>query len=42
MKVELLVIVGNDGLFWSIECKSFSLCTRTQLGDVVKSKNHIL
>ena len=32
----------NDCLLRSVECQSFTLCSRTNLGDIIKTKHHIL
>ena len=32
----------NNGFFWSIEGKSFALCTGTNLCNIVKTKYHVL
>ena len=42
MQIAATFIVGNDSLFRAIECQTFTLCTRTHLGDIVKTKHHIL
>ena len=42
MEVTLAFIVRNDSLFRTIERKSLTLCTRTNLCNIVKSEHHIL
>ena len=42
MEITLALVVGNDGLFWSVEGKSFSLGTRTDLRNVIQTQYHIL
>ena len=40
--VNLAFIEGDDSLFWTIKCKSFTFRSRTNLGDVVETKHHVL
>ena len=42
MNVYATLVVGNDGLFRTIENQSLALGSRTQLGDVVQTQHHIL
>ena len=42
MKVALAFVMGNDGFFRTVERQSLALCTGTKLGDVVKTKHHVL
>ena len=42
MEIALTLIVGNDGLFRTVEGQAFTLCTWTDLGDIVETKHHIL
>ena len=40
--INTLLVVSDDGFFCAVESESFALCAGTQLGDVVKTKHHIL
>ena len=42
MEIAFPLVVGNDGLFRSVECQAFALGSRTDLGNVVKAKYHVL
>ena len=42
MEVALTLIVGNDCFLRTIESESLTLGTRTNLGNIVKTKYHIL
>jgi hypothetical protein len=42
VQVALTLIMGDDSLFGTIERKTFTLGTRTDLSDLVKTKHHIL
>ena len=40
--VDTLLVECDDSLFRTIEGLTLTLCTRTDLGDIVKTKHHIL
>ena len=42
VEITLALVVSNDSLLRSVEGKSLTLCTWTDLGDVVQTKYHIL
>ncbi len=42
MEVASLLVICNDSLLRSIECKSFTLSSRTNLCNIIKSEHHIL
>ena len=42
MKVTFALIVGNDGLFGTVEGESLTLCSGANLGDIVETEHHIL
>ena len=42
VQVALALVVGNDGLFRTIERKAFALCSGTNLCDIVETEHHVL
>ena len=42
MQVASAFVVGDDGLFGSVESESRTLCTWTYLGDIIESEHHVL
>ena len=42
MEVTLALIVGNDSLFRTVEGQSFTLGSRTDLGNIIQTEHHIL
>ena len=42
MEVATTFVMGNDSFLGTIESKALTLCTRTDLGDIVKTEHHIL
>ena len=42
VEVALALVVGDDGLFSTVECQTCALSTGTELGDIIESEHHIL
>ena len=42
MQITLAFVMGDNSLFWAIESQTFTLCTWTNLGDIIKTEHHIL
>ena len=42
VQFALTLVVCDDSLFWTLEGKSLTLSTWTDLGNVVQTKYHIL
>ena len=42
VKVALALVMGDDSLFGTVEGKPFTLGTRANLCDIIKTKHHIL
>ena len=42
VKITFALIMGDDSLFGTIEGQAFTLGTRTNLGDIIETKHHIL
>ena len=42
MQVAATLVVGDDGLFGTVECQSLALGSRTNLGDIVQTEHHVL
>ena len=42
VKITAAFVVSDKSFFRTIECESFALSTRTNLGDIVKTEHHVL